>query len=398
MGIKIIKYIIFSLFLFLGASGAKAEGKTNLYFFYGEGCPHCAKEEVFLDKLQEENKDLNVLSYEVWSNEKNAKLLSKVAAEINLKVSGVPVTIVGDQAVVGFQDEKTTGVKIRNLIEDFDAGVSRDVVDEILSNQKTDGGAKVNNEQSGVNVVSSIFGDINLKNMSLPLLTVTVGLLDSLNPCAMWVLLFLISLMLGMNNRKRMWILGGAFIFGSAAAYFVFLSAWLNIYLFISYLVWIKVAIILLAIIVGSFNLNQYWKNRNGGCEVSENENKRKIIISKITRIVQSNTYWLALVGIVILAAGINMVELLCSAGLPAVYIPLLTEAGLVKSQYYFYLLVYSFFYVLIQIIVFLAAMYTLEIKAVSSKITKWSNLIGGVLMILIGLYLISKWGLLTLF
>ena len=397
MFLKFKKIFLIFAVLFVFVIPVQASEKVNLYFFYGQGCPHCAKEEIFLDKLEKENQNLAINRYEVWNNEQNSDLLSRVTKELQVSANGVPLAIVGDQAIVGYLNEQTTGEEIKGLIGNYHYGVTRDVVKEVINNEKS--GQKIiqkNNETT--KKLTSIFGEIDIKKLSLPILTIFIGTLDSLNPCAMWVLLLLISLMLGMNDRKRMWILGGSFIIGSAAAYFVFMSAWLNIYLFISYLIWAKAAIILLAVIIGVLNLKKYWENRKGGCEVSENESKRIFITGKIRKIVESNKYWLAAVGIIILAVAINMVELLCSAGLPAVYIPILTEAGLVKSQYYAYLLLYCFFYVLIQIVVFLAAMFTLEIKAVSSKVTKWSSLIGGILMIAIGIYLISKWGILTIF
>lgn len=393
--LKYLKYFFASFLLFLVfTSNVKAVGQTNIYFFYGQGCPHCAKEEIFLKGLVENDNSIKVNSFEVWSNDQNAALLGQVAGKIKLNVSGVPVTVVGNKAVVGYLDDQTTGLQIINLVKDYQSGPVKDVVAEIIGSNQIKSQEETNKNNVSNSNQGFSFGQINYKKLSLPILTIVIGTLDSLNPCAMWVLLFLISMMLGMNNRKRMWLLGSAFIVASAAAYFVFLAAWLNIFLFISYVKWIKTIIILVAVIAGVLNLREWWQNRNGGCDISTSETKKRLITSKLTQIIQSNKYLLAFVGIVAIAIAINMVELLCSAGLPAVYIPILTEAGLAKSQYYLYLGLYSFFYVLIQIVVFVVAMMTLEIKAVSSRITKWSSLIGGILMVGIAVYLIFKWGL----
>lgn len=396
---KFIKYLILSAVLLVAAPKVLAAEITNVYFFYGDGCPHCAKEEIFLDKLEGENSNIRTSRFEVWGSKENAALLQKVAKAMNIEASGVPVTIVGDRYIVGYGDAETTGEEIKTLISEYRPSVGRDVVKEVLNKDKIEKDKKnaVSSEAKNKNVKVPFWGKVNLKDFSLPLLTILIGTLDSFNPCAMWVLLLLISMMITMNNRRRMWLLGLTFIISSAVAYFIFLSAWLNIYLFIGYIKWIRTAIAVVAIFSGAFALREFWKNRNGGCEIEASSARRKYITGKLRDIVQSNKFYFALGGIVILAAAINLLELLCSAGLPAVYVPILTLADLAKWQYYSYLILYAFFYVLIQLIVFLATMFTFQVKAVSSKITKWSSLIGGVLMLLIGLLLIFAPGWLTL-
>lgn len=382
----------FSLFLLLPARASAA----NVYFFYGDGCPHCAKEEKFLDYLEKTDDSLKVYRYEVWKNKENQDLLTQAAKRLNLKFGGVPVTVIGSEAVVGFDEPETTGVKINALIKKVGEGPQRDVVGELLAERRTgqaDTSAKqdVVTEEPETSKVQAFFGEVDIKKLSLPALTAVIGLLDSLNPCAMWVLLFLLSLLLVGGDRKRMLVLGGGFIFASAFTYFLFLSAWLNIYQLIGLLGWLKMLIIAVAIFAGAYNLREYWRNRKGGCEIKDAP-KRQAIMQRLRQAAQHNSLLIAFVGVVSLASAINLIELLCSAGLPAIYVPVLTQAGLPQWQYYSYLLLYAFFYVFPQLAIFLIAFFSMRLTAISSRVTKWSNLFGGVLMIILGIWLLNQW------
>jgi len=73
-----------------------------------------------------------------------------------------------------------------------------------------------------------LLGEVALRDLSLPVLTIALGGLDGFNPCAMWALVFLLGLLVGMQDRLRMWVLGAAFVVASAAVYFVFMAAWLT--------------------------------------------------------------------------------------------------------------------------------------------------------------------------
>lgn len=395
---KTIKYLVVFLALFVYGQLAQAQKKeVDLYFFYGQGCPHCAKEEIFLDQLESQNQNLNIHRYEVWYDRDNANLLKRVIDELKISVGGVPATIVGRGSIIGYFDDASTGREIKELIDNNREG---DIVGRIIEGEKAPPPAQ--KEASlpdktpagdGQTIKSKLFGEINLKTLSLPLLTITIGSLDSLNPCAMWVLLFLISLLFGMENRSKMWLLGSTFIVASAVAYFIFLAAWLNIFLFIGYVSWLRLAIAIFAVASGFFYLKKYWIDRKGGCEIEASGERRKKIIGRLKEIASDSRLLFAILGIAALASSINLVELLCSAGLPAVYVPILTLAGLARWKYYLYLLLYVFFYILPQLVIFLIAMFSLRLTAISSRITKYSNLIGGLIMLALGLLLLFKPG-----
>lgn len=267
---KKIFSLLFVLAIFFTALPAMAQEKINLYFFYGDGCPHCAKEEVFLGNLEQNNSNIAIYRYETWANRENAQLLGEIAKEINVAVSGVPFLIIGDRTVSGYYSDETTGKKITDIIENYKVYNCNDVVAPILQKETDDceHGCKDNcsdncrddsgecTDECGCTTGSGeikkiipdtinlpILGEVKTETISLPLLTFVIAGTDGFNPCAMWVLLFLINLLLGMKDRKRMWILGSAFIISSGVVYFLFLSAWLNLFVFLGFVLWIRVLI-----------------------------------------------------------------------------------------------------------------------------------------------------------
>ncbi|MDD4332570.1 MAG: hypothetical protein PHT51_00465 [Patescibacteria group bacterium] len=403
--------VVFCFIMFFNIVPVLAQDKINLYFFYGDGCPHCAKEEKFLARLEKENQNIIINRYEIWHSRENAGVLSSLAKELKLNVTGVPVLIVGDQTINGYLSDETTGAKIRSIIDEYTQKGCTDIVKPIINldekeSQCTHGCDKNNieclhdcgceadttkNSSTTPETISvPIIGEIDLKTVSLPALTAIIGTLDGFNPCAMWTLLFLISLLLGMESRKRMWTLGAAFIISSGFVYFLFLSAWLNFFLFIGFTFWIRMIIGLVAVGSGIYHLKEFAKNRKGTCPVTEDE-KRREVFYKIKNIVKKESFWLALGGIIILGFVVNLVELVCSAGFPAVYTQVLSMAHLPWWQYYGYLLAYIFFYMLDDIIIFILAMSTLRMKAISSKYGRYSNVVGGIIILIIGILLIFK-------
>jgi len=385
---KIIKsLLVVGMFLLLVKPAWAAE--ATLHLFWASGCPHCTKEKVFLNTLKEKYPQLTIKDYEITTNRKNLELLQKVGVELQADVSGVPFTVIGKEYFTGYLNDETTGKEIEEAVKCAVENGCEDLVAGLLPGENTQ---PPQEQLKGIpeTLKVPIFGELQVKNLSLPLLTFVVALLDGFNPCAMWTLLFLISLLLGLKDRKRMWALGIAFIVSSAFAYFLFLSAWLNLFLFLGLVVWIRTLIGLVALGSGGYYLRDYWINKKGGCNVMGDE-KRQKMFEKIRSITQKRRFILALGGIVILAMAVNLVELICSAGLPAIYTKILSLSNLSTWQYYLYLLFYIFIFMLDDLFIFFTAMITLKSVGIESKYSRLSHLIGGILMLIIGLLLLFK-------
>ncbi len=366
-----ILLLLFSFVPVLNAQEHKCED-VEVHFFWAKGCPHCAEEKKFLDKLEKKYPELDVQRYEVSGNRENQEHMQKLAEKVDANVRGVPFTVIEDQYFIGFYDEETTGKEIEEAVKC------------LLPQEKQDKSVIPNS------VSVPLLGKIQTKELSLPLFSIVLGFLDGFNPCAMWVLLFLISLLLGIENKRRRWILGSVFIVASSFVYFLFMVAWLNFFLFLGYVVWVRYLIGALAVGVGIYNFYDFYKNKDGGCKVTGDEKRRKIFY-KIKNIVKKNSLFIAIIGIILLAFAVNMVELVCSAGLPAIFTKVLTLSKLPMWEYYSYLLLYILFFMIDDLIIFFTAMITLHTVGIESKYARYSNIIGGLLMLIIGILMLFK-------
>jgi thiol-disulfide isomerase/thioredoxin len=365
------------------------ENPVNLYFFWSYGCPHCLQEKSFLERMKQKYPALRVHSFEVSGNRENLEMLHRVALRLQVEVAGVPFTVVGRDYFVGWHSEEITGAALEAAVQKNLEKPGADVVAESAAAKPAVPGApekKVIPEKIKV----PILGELETKTLSLGLLTVLIGALDGFNPCAMWVLILLIGFLLGMENNRKRWILGGTFVAASALVYFLIMVAWLNLFLFLGFLFWVRLGIALVALAAGYYNLREYFTDKAGVCKVSTGGRRHKIII-QIQDFIKKESFWLALGGIIVLAFAVNVVELICSAGFPVVYLQILSLTPLAKWQYYSYILLYIFIFMLDDLIVFFAAMITFQVTGMSTKYKRFSNLIGGVLMVIIGLVLIFR-------
>jgi hypothetical protein len=235
-----------------------------------------------------------------------------------------------------------------------------------------------------------LVGEVSTSALSLPALTLLLAAVDGFNPCAMWVLVFLIGLLLGMTDHVRMWALGGAFLAASAAVYLVFMAAWLNLLLFLGALVWIRLAIGIVALAGGTYYVSEYVRNPAGLCKVTAADQRQRVM-DRIRETVRQRNFLLSLGGIVAVAMAVNLVELLCSAGIPAIYTQVLALSALPDWQYHLYLLLYIFVFLLDDLAVFVTAMVTLQASGLTARYARYSHLIGGIVLVGLGILLLFR-------
>lgn len=393
---RILKIICLLALVFFPMTCFAKEDKITLYFFHGDGCPHCAEEEVFLESIKDEYPNLEIVSYEVWYNDENAALLEQVEKVFSVKRSGVPTNVIGTTVISGYSP--TIGEKIRRAIEFYQEHEYTDIVSQIIDGTYQEDREIVDEfrveeaeSDEDVSIDVPVAGKVNLKNLSLMSAAAIIGLIDGFNPCAMWILLFLISVLMGMKDRKRMWILGLAFLITSALVYMLIMLSWISVAVKITTIVWVRNIIAVIALIGAIVNLRSYWKNRkDSGCDVVD-EKKRKKIFQKIRHFTSEKSFLLALIGVMGLAVSVNLVELACSAGLPLVFTELLALNHTSGVSRFLYILVYIFFFLVDDLVVFFLAMITMKITGISTKYNKFSHLLGGIIMLIIGILLLFK-------
>ena len=388
---RIRKIIITALLLFIPFVVSADEKTLRVYLFHQESCPHCKKEIQYLEELKNEYSTLDVVTYEVSQNVMNYNFMNRVIDKTGIVTNGqVPFTIIDTDYYIGFEDHVKKSIKdsIDKFLNDKN---SIDVIAKVKNGEDVSN-IKYNVDPKSTKVIP-ILGEIDAKKVSLPLVAIVIGAVDGFNPCAMWVLLFLIGMLFHMKDKKKMWILGITFLLTSAVMYLLIMAAWLKVALSFMTVVWLRIFIAIVALVAGLVNLNSYIKEKkrkDDGCEIVD-EKKRKKMFTKIKKITSEKKFVLAIFGIIALAISVNLVELACSAGLPLIFTQILALNDLSTFEYVIYMLIYILFFLIDDIVVFVIAMLTLNIKGISSKYGKYSHLIGGIIMILIGILMIFK-------
>lgn len=396
---KIGRYILLVIsFFFLFNCNVSAKEKVKLYFFHGDGCPHCAEEEKLLKDISKDYPNVKIIELEVWNNKNNALLMKKVGNLMDADITGVPLTVIGSTAIAGYND--SIGQKINRALLFYTENNSNyiDLVSNIKNGTYTKGSKKIKDEfsiedkksDSSSTIKVPIIGNVNMKNVSIPIAAATIGLIDGFNPCAMWILLFLISMLLGMKDRRRMWVLGIIFLTTSALMYMAIMLSWFNIVVSVMASVIFRRIIAVIAIVGAVINLKGFFTTKEDGCNVVDAK-KRKKIFSKIKKFTSEKSLILSILGVIGLACSVNIVELACSAGLPMVFTQVLALNNVSSISAFFYTLIYILFFLIDDIIVFSIAMATTKITAISTKYNKYSHLIGGIIMFIIGILLIFK-------
>lgn len=383
-----LKYLVYVLIVLLFPLNANALD-VNIYLFHSQDCTHCKAERQWLEEIKSDYDNINIYEYEVTRDKDNASLESKVKKQFNTTTPYVPFTVVGEKYFIGFSDNTKEG--IIKMINKYSSEECRDVVDEVING--VDNGIITNGDKLDDTFTIPLIGEVNAKNVSLPIISIIIGFVDGFNPCAMWVLIFLISMLMGMKNKKRMWALGLTFLITSALVYVLFMFAWLNIAVSLIDVMWVRMAIALVALIGAFINLKSFSKaiiKKDSGCEVV-NDNKRKRIMKYIKKFTSEKHFLLALLGVMGLAFAVNLIELACSAGLPLMFTQILALNDLNTVQTIFYVALYIIFFLIDDIVVFTIAMFTLQLTGISTKYTKYSHLIGGIIMLIIGLLMIFK-------
>jgi len=384
------KILFFSLLLILLILPfiSRAQAKEKVIFYYGYTCPHCDKVEEYMEKVNLEDK-IDLEKREVYLNSQNAALFNQFCKQAGIPNNerGVPMLIWGSQYAVG-------DIPIINFIDNKLEGLGNTKLNNNLNtNDNTNQSVNSNSNQNihTEKIYNLPFvGEVDLMEYSLPVLTIIIGAVDGFNPCAMWVLVFLISALLGMKNRKNMWAIGLTFIAASALVYFLFMTAWLNLFLFIGYVRIVQIIIGVLALGVGFYYLKEFVQKRSEECKVIKGERRQKVM-DKINNIVESKKFIYALGGIIALAFVVNLIELACSIGLPAIYTQILALSNLPKWQYYLYIAGYTIIFMLDDMIIFTVAMLTVKVTGLTGKYSRFSELIGGIIIFILGILLLIK-------
>ena len=375
------------------AGDSDRRGVIDVYLFWALGCPHCERAMAFLDRLQKEDARVRLHPLEVTRDARNREAFLRLVDRHRVTDPIVPLVVIGSRVIEGYLDDASTGAELRALALDCLASGCADTVAPLLAGGEAapataDATARPRPLPESVRL--PLLGEVQLRNLSLPALTVALGAVDGFNPCAMWTLVFLIGLLVGMPDRTRRWTLGVAFLAASALVYYLIMAAWLSALLFFGMVVWIRVAIGLVALAAGLYNLREFAVSKEAVCEVTRPAERRKVF-ERLRGLASERRFAFAVAGIVLLAFAVNVVELLCSAGIPAVYTQVLAMTELSRWQYHLYLALYILVFMLDDLVVFLTAMATLEVAGATGQYARYGHLMGGGVLLAIGALMLLR-------
>ena len=374
------------------ASGAGAQVvQPQIEVFVRAGCPHCAKAELFLEGLAKERPDIRIVIRDVVAEPAALQRLQDLARQHDTGSARVPAFFVGGQLIFGYSEEASTDKLIRGALQGIQRGPAAATADGPSCAAQEDSTCRKEEDlkaPAGGDFEVSLFGQtVALDDVGLPAFTFVMGLLDGLNPCSMWVLILMISLLSTLNDRKRMLAIAGTFVLVEGVAYFVFMAAWLNLFLLIGLSRASQLVIAAIAIAAGLINMKDFWAPGRGP-SLSISDQAKPGIYARMRAILHAKSLAAAIVGVIVLALLVQVVEFLCTSGFPALFTRILTLRQLDTASYYGYLLLYNAAYMLDDVVVLAIGVTTLSHRRLQEKEGRWLKLISGVVMVGLGIYL----------
>lgn len=388
-----------------------AKPQTSIYFFWGDGCPHCAAAKPFLQSLVDKNPQLKLIAYEVYFVPENFEIFLKVAAAYGFEPHAVPTIFIGDQYWEGYADSFKPQIEaaaqkcITKGCPDRAAEVLQidktpitptalptGVTQKTISDQPTIAATKTPSilptastpEQTPAKETIQIplIGAVDLSKQSLFISTLLISFVDGFNPCSIWVLGMLLSITLHTGSRKKILIIGLVFLTVTALIYALFIAGLFTIFKFIRFIGWIRVLVALVALFFASVNIKDYFWYKKG-ISFTIDDQKKPGIYRQIRRVMDAGDSFGGLVGgTIILAAGVSLVEFSCTAGFPVLWTNLLSAQEVTAATFILLLVVYLVIYQLDELGIFLASVFTLRSSKLEEKHGRILKLVGGMLML----------------
>lgn len=414
-------------------TGKLVENMLTIHIYTKEGCPRCAAANVFLAKMNKKYPGFQIKVRDVTHDAATREKILALARRQNIPNPSTPVFYLCGQLIVGFDSEVTTGARVENLLEKSSvvcpgnansatspADSSRWVVQPAhffpdQSDEKFPEGPPFDEEEPlgpltelpleeieepsiatapaqepPKSVDLPVLGVVNVNQIGLPLFTLAVGLVDGFNPCAMWVLLFLLSILVNLKDRRKILAVAGTFVLISGLAYFAFMAAWLNVFLLVDYFRPAQIALGILAVAVGGIHIKDFFA-LGRGVSLSIPESAKPGIYARVRKIVTAENLWGAILGAAVLAVLVNAIELLCTAGLPALYTQILTLKKLPPWQNYAYLGLYNLAYMFDDSLMVALVVLTLRRRKLQEQQGRWLKLVSGLVIAVLGLVFLFK-------
>lgn len=442
-----MKKMAFIILIFIIIPFVNSENNDfKVYLFWSEGCPHCEAEKEYLNEIKDNYPGMEIIMYEATGSIEEYNLLKEFCDAYDVTFI-TPLIFIGNDYVSGFVDKETTGLEIKEKLDYCLEHGCIDPIDKVKGIGKISKGEAVKISKTVPEVISLLeeypnasyivdiqygtnnymvrwrvkdieisveidsetgeivsgkknkeeeqisipfIGDVYPSEINLPLLTIMVGGLDGINPCAIWVLCFLMSFLIYMRDKKRMLIVGVTFVITSGIVYFMFMAAWLNFFLLVGYVDVMRIAIAILAITVGIINVKDFFFFKRG-VSLTIPDSKKPSLMKRMRGLLKKESTFALILGTMALAFFANLIELLCTAGFPAIYTRILTLNALSALKYYLYLVLYNAVYVVPLMIIVVSFVVTMGRRKFTERQGRILKLVSGAIMLLLGLIMLLK-------
>jgi hypothetical protein len=403
--------------------------RVNLYIFWRNSCPHCPPALEFANELRQKHPWLQLRRYELNQYPANLTLYQKMAQKLGKQAGQTPAFFFCNQMMLGYLSEEQTGSRLEaNLVRCYEhlkkqieekqkqaakqkaafgvaapprvpalaailaLGQAAPALDEGFLDLEMPAPMEETEDQS---ISLPLMGEVKTSSLSLPVLTVAIAGCDAFNPCAFFVLLSLMGVLVHARNRWRMALVGGTFVLFSGLFYFLFMAAWLNLFLVTEHLPWITIIAGVLAAAAAAINIKDYFWFKQG-VSLSIPEGARPGLFERMRRLSGATALAPMLAGTLVLAATANAYELLCTAGFPMIFTHVLTLRDLPTSSYYGYLALYNVIYVIPLACIVGAFTYTLGRRKLQEREGRLLKLLSGVMMLEFAVILLVRPALLN--
>lgn len=440
---KYLRFLLATLIVLAGFGGAPLRALAGdltqdappvyIYFFWGDGCPHCAEAKPFLQELAQRYPNVQVESFEVWYVAENQTLFQQMAAAHEFEPRYVPTLFIGDRQWEGFSDALKQEVEALVLTcvttgcPDAGAGVipghelqptppptatpalaptsaaelevcapdsdtcNEGEVPAVELPQSGHGSASVEKSTPGASITIPLLGAVDLGAQSLWVSTALIAFVDGFNPCSLWVLSILIALTLRTGSRKKIFIIGLTFITVTALVYVLFIAGLFTMLTFIRFLGWIQAAVSLLALFFAVINIKDYFWYKEG-LSFTIDDAQKPGLYKRMRRVMQAgDSLGALLLATVGLGLGVSLVEFSCTAGFPVLWTNLVAAQNVTPLTFALLLLLYMVIYQIDEFAIFMVAVVTLRASKLEEKHGRILKLIGGTLMLTLAAVMLFK-------
>ncbi len=365
-------------------SASPAVAQTSIELYSRPGCPRCADAHEALMELVQQRPNTRLIEYDVVADPAALARLQERAVQAGIAAVAVPAIMIGDGLVIGF-DEETTLARLNSLLE-----TQTGVVEESGTCEVATEPCQSDQERAPQLPVVPLLGQVDVDRVGLPVFTLAIGLVDGFNPCATWVLLFLLATLVNLKSRSRMALIAGTFVVVSGIVYYAFMAAWLTFFMVVGISRIVSVTLACMALVMGAINMKDFFAFGKG-LSLSIPESAKPGIYARMRSVLRAERLGAAMVGIVVLAFVVNLVELLCTAGLPAVYTAILTARDLETWRYHAYLSLYVVAYMFDDAVLVTIGVVTLSRRKLQEQAGRWLKLVSGVTISVLGLLLLLR-------